>query len=360
MIARRTMRRSLRRAALTPAAPLLVAVAALIGMGLFLLAAPKAAAGGWLTAFLFWSGVPLGGLLALMIHALTGGRWGVRFAPEFITTAAAIPLMALLSVPMLAALPGFYPWVFGHGGVHADVHRWYLNAPFFIGRTALAFAGWSALAFLLPRLAGAPAAIVAGLGLIFFGVMISIVGYDWVLSLDPHFTSSSFGATLAFAQLASALAFTAVVARDDGDPAFADLGGLLLAALLGLVYINFMALLIVWYGDLPGRVFWFVARTQGPWLLIAWLAFIFGAVAPVFALLLGRLRRDPAALRAIGAITLLGLALFYIYLVGPAFGALSIAAAALALIAIGALFVAFLAMPWALAPLRRWRMRHGR
>jgi len=356
MSARRTLRRFWRR----PAAPLVVAIAALIGMGVFLALAPKAAAGGWLAVFLLWSGIPLGSLLTLMIHALTGGRWGVRFAPQFVTAAVAIPLMALLVVPVLAALPGFYPWVFGHGRAHTDVAAWYLNAPFFIARTAVAFAGWTALAFLLPWLSGTPAAVTAGLGLIFYGVMISLVGYDWVLSLEPNFTSTSFGATLAFAQLASALAWAAITARDDGDPAFGDIGGLLLATLLGLVYINFMAVLITWYGDVPERTFWFVQRTHGPWPLIAWLAFLFGAVVPIFALLLGRLRRDPAALRGIGAVTLLGLALYDIYLVGPAFGAAAIGAAAVALIAIGALLAAFVAMPWAQAPLRQWRMRHGR
>ena len=356
MSARRTIKRALR----TPATWLLIAVAALIGMGLFLIVAPKAAAGGWLAAFLLWSGVPLGSLLALMIHALTGGRWGIRFAPEFLTAAAAIPLMALLSAPILAALPGFYPWVFGHGGVPADVSRWYLNAPFFIGRTAFAFVGWSVLAVLLPRLAGAAAAITAGLGLVFYSVMVSIAGTDWVLSLAPHFTSSSFGATLAFAHLASALAFTAIVARDDCDPAFADLGGLMLAALLGLVYVNFMALLIVWYGDVPERVEWFVDRTHGPWPALALLAFLLGSVVPIFALFLGRWRASPRALRVIGVIALAGIALFDAYLVAPAFGPLALGAAVLAAIAIGALLVAFLAMPWAQAPLRHWRMRHGR
>lgn len=360
MRARRTMRRTLRRAALTPAAPLLIAVAALIGTGLFLLLAPKAAAGGWLVAFLFWSGIPLGGLLLLMIHVLTGGRWGYRFAPEFITAAAALPLVALLSVPILAALPGFYPWVFGHGGVHADVHRLYLNAPFFIGRTALAFAGWSALAFVLPRLTDTAATVLAGLGLIFYGVSISVVGYDWVLSLAPNFVSSSFGATLAFAQLASALAFAAIVARDDGDPAFADLGGLLLAALLGLVYVNFMALLIVWYGDVPDRVRWFVDRTQTPWLALSVLAFLLGSVIPIFSLFLGRWRQSPQALRVIGSVALVGIALFDACLIAPAFGPLALGAAAVATIAIGALLVAFMAMPWAQGPLRHWRARHGR
>jgi hypothetical protein len=268
--------------------------------------------------------------------------------------------MALLSVPILAALPGFYPWVFGHGGAHADVHRWYLNAPFFIGRTALAFVGWSALALLLPRMTGAAAAIVGGVGLIFYGIAISLIGYDWVLSLGPPFVSSSFGAALAFAQLASALAWTAIVARDDGDPAFADLGGLLLAALLGLTYVNFMALLIVWYGDVPERVQWFVTRTQAPWTLVSVLAFLLGSIVPVFSLFLGRWRRSPRALRVISFVALIGLLLFDAVLVAPAFDPLALGAAAVAVIAIGALLVAFLAMPWAQAPLRHGRMRHGR
>ena len=360
MSARRTLRRLWRALTLAPAVPLLVGIAGLIGMGVFLLTAPRAAAGGWLAAFLFWSGIPLGSLLAQLIHALTGGRWGPRFAPEFVTTAAAMPLMALLVVPVLAALPGFYPWVFGHGRVHPDVAAWYLNAPFFIGRTALAFAGWTVLAMLLPRLSGTAATILAGAGLIFHGLMMCVLGYDWALSLQPNFVSTSFGATLAFVQFASALAWTAVVARDDGDPAFADLGGLLLAALLGITYINFMAVLVIWYGDLPDRVFWFVQRTHWPWNLIAGLAFVFGAVAPIFALFLGRWRASPAALRAIGASTLAGILFYYLYLVAPAFNVLALGAAAVATIAIGALFVAFRAMPWVQAPLRRWRLRHGR
>lgn len=360
MSPRRTFRRVWRRATMTPAAALGVGIAGLICVGIFLWLAPKAAAGGWLIAFLFWSGIPLGSLLALLIHGLTGGRWGHRFAPQLVTAAAAIPLMALLVVPMLATLPTFYPWAFGHGRVHADVAGWYLNMPFFLARMAIAFCGWTGLALALPRLNGASATIVAGLGLMFYGVMVCALGYDWVLSLQPNFDSSSFGATLAFAQFASALAWAAIVARDDGDPAFADLGGLLLAALLGLTYTNFMALLVIWYGDEPERVFWFVQRTHGPWPLFAWLAVIFGAVAPVFSLFLGHWRSNPRALRFIGIIALAGLAFYDAYLVAPAFDVLALGAAFVALIAIGALFVAFLPMAWAQAPLRRWRLVHGR
>jgi hypothetical protein len=156
------------------------------------------------------------------------------------------------------------------------------------------------------------------------------------------------------------LAWTAIVARDDGDPAFADLGGLLLAALLGLTYINFMAVLVIWYGDVPERVQWFVARTHGPWPLFAWLALAFGSMAPILALFLGRWRKNPRALRLIAGIALCGIAFFDCYLVAPAFDVAALGAAFLALITIGALFIAFLAMPWARAPLRHWSAIHGR
>ena len=41
------------------------------------------------------------------------------------------------------------------------------------------------------------------------------------------------------------------------EPATRDLGGLMLAVILGLIYIDFMAVLVIWYGDLPRKVDWF-------------------------------------------------------------------------------------------------------
>jgi hypothetical protein len=46
--------------------------------------------------------------------------------------------------------------------------------------------------------------------------------------------------------------------------------------------------------------------------------------------------------------------------VAPAFGGPALGAALLALVTNGALFLAFLAMPWARAPLRQWSAIHGR
>ena len=80
------------------------------------------------------------------------------------------------------------------GDVKPDVLSYYLNTPFFIGRSLIAIAGWSVLAFLLPRTTGRPGQFVAAVGLVFHCVVISVVAVDWVLTLEPPFISSSFGA----------------------------------------------------------------------------------------------------------------------------------------------------------------------
>jgi hypothetical protein len=339
--------------------PLAIGIAALAGMGVFLALAPGPAAAGWLAAFVFWSGIPIGCLAAMMIHALTGGRWGERLAPVFVGTGAALPLMLLLVVPVLALLPDLYPWAGAGPGAHPDVARYYLNSPFFIGRTAIAFAGWIALALVLPRLTGTTAALIGGLGLIFHGFIVGIVGIDWILALQPPFHSTSFGADLAFLQLASAFAWTALL-MPPGESAQtrSDLGGLLLATLLGIAYVNFMALLVIWYGDVPSRVFWFVERTRWPWTLLAGFFFIFGSVFPIFSLFLARVRASALGLRVVAGVTLAGIAIFDAYLVVPPFGPLALAAFALSLLAIGAILLAYLVTPWARLSVRRWRSAH--
>jgi hypothetical protein len=352
------MMRFLRRMRRRPIAVTL-ALAALIVLVVFGVLAPKAAAGGWLTAFVFWSGVPVGCLTALLIHALTGGRWGDFCTPLLWRGASALPLMAILFVPVLVALPGFYVWASPGSGVERDVAHYYLNAPFFVARTVLAFAGWLLLAWLLPRLTGAAAALTAALGLIFHGFIIGFVGLDWVLSLQPLFHSPSFGADLAFLQLASAFAWTAIVLPANAPlQVRKDIAGLLLATLLGIAYINFMAVLVIWYGDLPARVFWFVDR-GGPWTLIAWLTFFCGSVIPIFALFLGRVRASAAALRIVSIVALAGIALFGAYLIAPPFGLLALAAAGIAIVAMGTLLAVFLATPLARINVRRWRSAHA-
>jgi hypothetical protein len=316
-----------------------VIAAALAGLAVLVLIAiaviaPRVAAAGWLIAFVFLSAIPLGSLAWLLIHRLTGGHWGDALAPILRPAASATPFLVVAFVPVIIALPLLYPWAASAHDIPPGVHALYLNSPLYLLRSAIAFIGWSMLALLLPRARGPATRLFASLGLLFHIVMICLVSTDWILSSEPLFMSSSFGATIAVTQLLAALSFAALAAPPLGRRAARDLGGLMLAVTLGITYINFMAVLVMWYGDLPDKVSWFVLRVREPWLSIAIACFVFGALIPVAMLLLGRVRESHAALRWVAVSSLSGIALFDTWLLAPAYGVGALGTALLSVVAL--------------------------
>ena len=85
----------------------------------------------------------------------------------FAPTAVLVPLMAVLLIPVLIAMPALYPWMHGGTDVIPSVAHLYLNPPAFIVRSVVAFAGWTVLALALPRFHGDRATLLAALGLVF-------------------------------------------------------------------------------------------------------------------------------------------------------------------------------------------------
>jgi hypothetical protein len=81
--------------------------AAAVAGAAYLSHASAPVARGWLVAFVFWSGIPAGSLVLLLIHRLTGGRWGERLAPALRPAAGAAPL-ALLAFQLRSASKGFF------------------------------------------------------------------------------------------------------------------------------------------------------------------------------------------------------------------------------------------------------------
>jgi hypothetical protein len=78
------------------------------------------------------------------------------------------------------------------------------------------------------------------------------------------------------------------------------------------------------------------------WSSLAAAAFVLGSAVPILALLLTRVRNRIGELRAVAISVLTGLALYYAYLIVPPFGARALAAAMLAIIAIGLLVTALM------------------
>ena len=127
---------------------------------------PERALSAWLVAYAFWSAIVIGAIVLLLVHALTGGRWGEAVAPVLKPTAALMPVLALLFIPLALGLTWLYPWARDPGSVHPSVVALYLNRPFWLARSVMALAAWTGLTPELGLLASLLGAAVGYLALL--------------------------------------------------------------------------------------------------------------------------------------------------------------------------------------------------
>jgi hypothetical protein len=296
---------------------------------------------GWLLAFGIWSGFPVGSLVLLMIHRLTGGRWGIALAPVLMPAALFVPVVALAFVPIAFSPRAIYPWA-NDASIASGLHL-YLNVPGFILRAMIALVGWSALGIAFACRFGGR--LLAGLGLAFYGATISLVAIDWFMSVEPSYTSSAFGATIAVQQILTALAIVAVVGPSNlSEERASDLAAFLIAALLGVIYLSFMTFIVDWYGNLPPKAAWYLKRSHGGWGPTISGSAAFAVLA--FGLLLKQsIRRSQMGLRLAGIAALVAIALHMAWLLVPSFPAQTSAIFAALLVSLAFISLGVVARP---------------
>ena len=178
----------------------------------------------------------------------------------------------------------------------------------FIVRAVIYFAIWNLLSFLLSKWSkqtdkpGAPDnsgrfKAVSGPGLILYGFTISFAAIDWIMSLDPSWISTIFGLLILIGEVLSAMCFAVVVERilfnykpmsEMLKPDFVhDHGKWMLAFLMVWAYFSFSQWLIIWAGNLPSEITFYLRRINGGWGWIGLFLAVFGFAVP-FAMLLSR------------------------------------------------------------------------
>jgi hypothetical protein len=295
----------------------------------------------YLFAYLFWAGISVGCLSILMIQHLSGGLWGLLIRRLLEAGARTVPFVALLFVPVLLGLPRLYVWA-RPAEVAADrvlqQKQLYLNVPFFVGRAAFYFASWAILAHFLSkwsleqdvseslrvarRLRG-----LSGGGLLVLGFTITFSSIDWAMSLNPHWFSTIYGILFMVGQVLSAMAVAivliALLGREKplsdavGRTVIHDLGKLLLAFVMLWAYVNLSQFLIVWSGNLPEEIPWYLARFQGGWQWLALVLVIFHFALPFLLLLSRDLKRNALALAQVAVGVLLVRLVDLFWLIAP-------------------------------------------
>jgi len=179
----------------------------------------------------------------------------------------------------------------------------------------------------------------SGQGLALHGLAITFASIDWIMSLEPHWFSTIYGVLVFASQGLAALALAICVSSGQGavdsgqgengepntqtrespqfDPLH-DQGKLLLGFSMLWAYLAFSQFFIIWYGNLPEEVVWYLKRIEGGWVwLAAGLPLVHFAIP--FVLLLGReLKRNPARLAAVAGLILAAHWLDTVWMIEPA------------------------------------------
>jgi len=342
---------------------LLAAILGLLVVAVGAVVAPTHALYAHLVAFATVLTVVLGMLFFVMLQHVTDAGWSIvprRWAEHVL---AALPVLALLFVPLLAFLPHVWHWADpSHtAGDHLyDLKSPFLNVPFFVLRTVVYLAVWILLAWKLRRLSfaqdesGDPTVSfrlrrLSAPGLVLFGFTVTFASVDWWMTLDYHWFSTIFGVYVFSHAALAALAVLNLLAVGLGrgplrgkvtSATLHDLGKLTFTFSVFWVYIAFSQWFLIWYGNIPEETDWMLARGQASWLGMA-VAFVVGLfVLPFVVLMPAAAKRRPSTLAAVSVVILIAHWLGMLWLVGPslhpgavAFDRLWIDAGALLLIA---------------------------
>lgn len=279
-----------------------IALAAwLIGLAL----STKAALLGWLFAVLAFAWIPIGCLALLMMTVLVPGSWRKLYGGPLLVGSALIPVAALAMVPLLLGVGALYDWADPSVSARlATFKSEWLSMPFFIARQVIYWAVFVAIWAALMLCPGIRTRLSA-LGLIAFALLASWMGIDLAESLTPDFHSSIYGLLILSEEWLGGIAFAlAIGLRSWRGPAPTAASGAFLVALLMWLYLHAMQFLVIWSGDLPDEVGWYLVRGTGGWAWVTALIFLGQGLGPFFALLVPAVRASRTAMSAIAALTL--------------------------------------------------------
>ena len=281
----------------------------------------------YLAAFVFVTSLALGGLLQLMIYYAVGARWNVALRRLNESMVSVFPLLALLFVPIAFGLQDLYLWMDPSPVLPAKElatlhHRQqYLNSPFFLARAAVYFVIWLVCAQLLRRWSlrkdggvsahtllslvadpvNAPPAPASSPERAFSAALLppvclalTFAAFDWLMSLEPLWSSSLFGVYYFACGFVASLGLLSVLghfARQGGaqaairPPHFHALGRMMLGFTIFWGYCAFFQAMLIQIANKPEEVRYYVARSSGGF---GWLSLVLALsrfVLPFFVLL---------------------------------------------------------------------------
>ncbi len=347
----------------------------LIGAATFFVTLARDADLAWKSYVVNWSfftSLSLGGVMVAVVTWIVKARWNWSIRRVHQACAAFLPIAFVLFLPMLFNLrEDYFPWIekMAYDPI-VQKKAAYLNIPFLISRNLVGVIALFALALgfvylaLRPDLGRAAEAEagqaphpgrsrwrerltrgwmgqaaeeersyqrmtrLAPLLVLVYAVVMTMLIFDWAMSLEPHWFSTLFGGWYFMGAIWSGLAFTAAIAvhmrrRNDavaehfGTAARWDLGKLVFAFTIFWTYLFWSQYIVIWYGKLPWEQAWLATRLSEPWGAFSAAVIVLCFVIPFFGLLGVKPKKTPWMLQGFAKIVLIGIWLWHYMLIFP-------------------------------------------
>jgi hypothetical protein len=279
----------------------------------------------WVLGLMLTFGWAVGGLAMLMVQYCSGGKWGLLLRRPLEAMSRTLPLVFVYWVVVALQMKRLYLWAevsdpiaalksgfINEAQAHCiEFKRAMLNPAAFVIAGVICFAIWGFYTWRLNTLAAkrdtesldtTPYWIkklenISGPGIVVYSLTMTAAVIYWVMSMDVTWFSSVYGLLFLVGQGYSVLALSIIVAisLSKAEPFKTilrqteqhDLGKLTFAFVMLNIYLAFGQFLIIWSGNLPNEISWYLDRIRGHWGIVITLDFIFHWLVP-FTMLLSR------------------------------------------------------------------------
>ena len=257
----------------------------------------------YLVSFVFWMTLSAGCMFFVLMHYAMNATWSVGMRRIAETAMSLIPYVCLASVPLYFGMDILYEWT------HHQMKMPYLSKGFFIARSLFYFFCWivisRALYYYSVTYSSSESLVKlrkwSGLGTVIFALTISFAAFDWLMTLDPHWYSTMFGVYIFAGSFLVSIGFITIILiylRNSGVlfneikiEHYQDLGRIMFGFTVFWAYIAGFQYYLIWYGNLPEEIEWYLARGEGSWINMT-LLLVFGHfVIPFLILLFNKAKR---------------------------------------------------------------------
>ncbi len=271
-----------------------------------------------------------GAVLFLSLQRVTQSGWSAGFirVPEAI--GMYLPIAAVLFLIMILGVQSIYHWA--HPGIidHDPLiaHKApYLNVPFWAGRMIVFLGLWVLLAWMLRKQSLKHDEIggmelfrktehISKIYVFVITITFTFAGFDWVMSVDPHWYSALFALknfVSAFFHAAAVIAFIVLIMNKLGYFPFLnkshmhDFSSYIFMLCIIWGYFWFAEFMIIWYANIPEETSYYIQRMQGDDFRVMFFAnIIINWFIPFMIMMPKKSRRSAITLKIIIPILLIG------------------------------------------------------